>query len=384
MIKCTIIGLDIDREYAQITYYNERTQEPETISTEQQKEHYLIPVPADLFSLIEGSVELGLMSLANFLKTCVSEIRPAVQPENVCMMITMREMNAPWPDALRNACEMMGMKPENLFLQTHRESLVCYVLNQKKDLWYRDVALFEYDDTNILSYVMKVDYRTKPALVTVEKGCTLNLGKQGQMEKEQWDKARDAKFLGLIQETFEKGTFSSVYLIGDNFDKTWAVESLQYLCFKRHVFQGRNLYTKGACYGAMDRLGVGKKLNSFLYRSEDMVETNLSMQMEIRGKNSAYQLINAGINWFEAEHTCEFILDDTNEIVIYGKSILGEETESFSIVLKNMPERPTRTTRLCMKAKFIAANQCKVTIRDMGFGEFYPPSGLVWESVLEV
>lgn len=384
MMKQTIIGLDLDRKYAQITYYNERSQEPETVSVGAQQEHYLIPVPEDLFSLIESSVELGIMTLANFLKNCMAGIKPAVRPENACMMITMREMAAPWPDALRDACEMAGMQRANVFLQTHRESLMYYALNQKRDLWYHKVALFEYEDADILSYIMEIDYRTKPALVTVEKGRVLSLGKQGAMDKKQWDAFRDGKFLEMIEEIFESGTFSCVYLIGDSFDKTWAVESLQYLCFKRHVYQGRNLYTKGACYGAMDRLGAGRKLDNFLYHSEDMVETNLSMEMEIRGRNTSYQLIAAGANWFEAEHICEFIPDDTKEIVIYGRSIMGKDTESFSIVLKDMPERPPRTTRLQMKMKFIAAGKCKVTIRDMGFGEFYPPSGLVWESVLEV
>ncbi|MDO5538706.1 MAG: DUF5716 family protein [Eubacteriales bacterium] len=384
MRKQTIIGLDIDKQYAQITYYNERNLEPETVSKSDSQDRYLIPVPEDLFSLIESSVELGLMTLANFLKTCVAGIRPAVQPEYICMMITMKEMDTPWPEALKDACEMMGMHRNNIFLQTHRESLAYYALNQKRDLWNHKVALFEYDDTDILSYIMNVDYATKPALVKVEKGHVLNLGKQGKMDTNQWNEFRDEKFLEMIQDVFESGTFSSVYLIGDSFDKTWAVESLHHLCFRRHVFQGRNLYTKGACYAAMDRLGVGKKLDNYLYYSEDMVDTNLSMQMEIRGRNREYQIINAGINWFEAEHICEFIPDDTQEIVIYGKSILGEETESFSIVLKNMPERPDRTTRLQMKAKFIAAGKCKVTIRDMGFGEFYPASGLVWESILEV
>ena len=380
----TIIGLDLDREYTQISYYNERCTEPETVSIAEQQDRYLIPTPADLFSLIEGNVELGLTALANFLKTCISYIRPQVSLTDSCIMVTMKEMGQIWADAIRDACQMLGMAQGNIFLQTHRESFCCYALHQRRDLWMNRVALFEYEDAKISSYIMSIDYRTKPALVYAEAGKVLELGKQGSRSEKQWNERRDELFLQMIRETFQNDSFSSIYLVGDSFDKTWAVESLQFLCRKRHVFQGRNLYTKGACYGAMQRVGVGKKLDTFLYSSEDLVTTNLSMQMQIRGRASSYMLISAGVNWFEADHTCEFIVEDTNEIVIYGKSMLGGEPESYSIVLKGLPERKDRTVRLWLQAKYVAQNRCKITIRDLGFGEFYPPSGRVWESILEV
>lgn len=385
-MRRTIIGLDLDRESSQISYYSERSMEPETASIQENQDRYLIPTPSDLFSLIEGNVELGQMTLANFLKACIGYIGTAVKPENVCIMITMKEITLPWAQALRNACQMIGIRDEYVFLQTHRESFCCYTLSQKKDLWMHRVALFEYEDTKISSYIMNIDYRTKPALVSAEPGKSVDLGRQGRKSDEQWNEQRDERFLEMIQEVFQEDTFSAVYLIGDSFDKTWAVESLQYLWSnrRRRVYQGRNLYTKGACYAAMQRMEVGKKLDDFLYWSEDLVESNLSMQMEYRGKMTTHMLINAGVNWFEAEYVCEFILDDTQEVVIYAKSMMGGTPESYSIVLKDLPERPKRTTRLQMHLKFIAQKRCKVTIRDLGFGEFYPPSGKVWESILEV
>lgn len=385
-MRKTIIGLDLDRESSQISYYSERSMEPETVSIQENQDRYLIPTPSDLFSLIEGSVELGQMTLANFLKGCVGYIGASVKPEDICIMITMKEITLAWAEALRNACQMIGIPGEAVFLQTHRESFCCYTLNQKKELWVHKVALFEYEDTKISSYIMDIDYHTKPALVRAEAGKKVDLGRQGARSDEQWNEQRDAQFLEMIREVFQSNTFSAVYLIGDSFDKTWAVESLQYLFSnrRRRVYQGRNLYTKGACYGAMQRMEVGKKLDGFLYQSEDLVEHNLSMQMELRGKQSTHILINAGVNWFEAEYTCEFILDNTNEIIIYARSMMGGETESYSIMLKGLPERPGRTTRLSMRLKFIAQGRCRVTIRDLGFGEFYPPSGKVWESVLEV
>ncbi len=383
-MKKTMIGLDLDRENAQISYYNERCTQPETVSLSQQEERYLIPVPADLFKLIEGNVELGQTALANFLKTCISYIKPVPQMEDVCIMVTMKQITQPWADALRLACQMLGIRPEDIFLQTHQESFCCYTLNQKRELWSHRVALFEYEDSRISSYVMKIDYSTRPALVSAEPEEVLDLGRQGNLDAQQWDKKRDGLFLNMIREVFRNDSFSAIYLIGDSFDKTWAVESLQFLCRRRHVFQGRNLYTKGACYGAMQRMGIDKKTNQLLYFSPDMVTVNLSMQMDMRGKTGSYMLISAGVNWFEAEHTCEFIADDTNEIEIFARSMEGGAPERYSIVLKGLEPRKGRTMRLWLQARFTAQNRCRVTVRDLGFGEFYPPSGKVWESTLEV
>lgn len=383
-MKRTIIGLDLDREFSQISYYSERNMQPETASVVENQDKFLIPTPPDLFAMTEDAMELGVMSLANFLKTCISYVRPVSDMRQIYMMVTMKEIRGNWMEAVKSACEMLGMDRQHVWLQTHRESFFYYTLNQKKELWTHKVALFEYEDSEISSYVLELDYGTKPALVTVTPGKVLNLGSQGRRTGEEWNHLRDQWFLQLIEDTFAGGVFSSIFLIGDSFDKTWAVSSLSYLCRKRHVFQGRNLYTKGACYGAYQRLEQGKKLENYLYKSEDMVETNISMKMEMRGKTANYLMVSAGVNWFEAQHTCEFILDDTDEVVIYGKSMLDGAVSSYSIPLKGLPVREGRTTRLQLKLVFTAANRCRVTIRDLGFGDFFKPSGLVWESTLEL
>lgn len=380
-----IIGLDLDIKYTQISFYNEKTGEPETVNAPENKDRCLIPTPPDLFPLIGDSVELGVMTLANFLKKCIGLIRPAASPEDTVIAVTMREMTGGWADALRDACEMLGIPGTSVYLETHRESFCYYTLSQKKELWNQKAALFEYEEEQIFSWTMETDYSTKPALVSADPGKELHLERRGAESDGQWNERRDQAFLALIRELFEGERYSAVFLVGESFDKTWAVESLRFLCQRRHVFQGRNLYTKGACYGAMNRQGLGRHIGNYLYWSEDTVKTNLSMRMENRGKTTGYLLASAGVNWFEAGHTCEFLTDGTKEVLIYGRPILGDGTvQSYSIPLKGLPDRPPKTTRLSLAVSFLSAAQCRVTIRDLGLGEFYPASGLSWESVLEV
>ena len=79
---------------------------------------------------------------------------------------------------------------------------------------------------------------------------------RGEMEEADWNKERDRLFFELLKKLFERRTVTVSYLIGDYFSKSWAERSIQYLCFKRHAYQGQNLYSKGACYAAMERAGL--------------------------------------------------------------------------------------------------------------------------------
>ena len=239
-----IIGLDLEKDYSQISYYSERTGEPESVSITENQDKFLIPTPEGLLS---DRGKKPVEALADFIKKCLGYLNPEMDMTEVYMMVTMREVRQPWISYIRSAAEKLGIQRENLFLQSYRESFFYYVINQKKELWFHASALFEYNQSHISSWLMKIDSRTKPALVSVQTGEKIDLGYSSGRSSEEWDARRDQKFLELIQRIFREETVSSTFLIGDNFDKTWAVKSLQYLCRKRHVFQGRNLYTKGAC-----------------------------------------------------------------------------------------------------------------------------------------
>lgn len=380
-MRKTIIGLDLDKEYSQISYYSDHTGEPETVSIVQNQDKYLIPTPEQLFR--ERGKE-KVQELAEFIKTCMSFLNPVPKMTDVYLMITMKKICQPWIDWIRQACRSLGMSEENVFLQSHRESFFYYVFNQKRELWNHASALFEYNQSQIFSWLMKVDNRTKPALVKVMPGESVVLGNPAGRTPEEWNQKRDQEFLQLIQRTFQGEVVSSTFLIGDNFDKTWAVDSLQYLCKKRHVFQGRNLYSKGACYAMCRKLHMGKNLDTWLYESEDMTEYNISMQMNIRGQKTEYMLLSAGINWYDAQHRCEILLDEGNELALYARSMRSREISSFTIVLNGLPKRPPKTSRLLLNLVFESAVTCRVTIKDMGFGEFFPSSGLTWESTLNL
>ncbi|MDO4632942.1 MAG: DUF5716 family protein [Eubacteriales bacterium] len=381
-MKTRIIGLDLDQPFSQLTVYSEASREPETVSTTGEGQEFLIPTPKELFALVRRESKEATGHLVNYLRRCFGLLKSETDPAGITLCVTMREMKPAWIRTIQEAAGRLGIG--RLSLQTHRESFFAYMVNQKKVLWQHKVVLFEYEEQEIRAYVFSADYQTRPALVTVTEADKTRMSHKNGKNHRGEEGRKDQLFFELIQRVFQKDSVSCVYLIGEGFEGGWMNESLNFLCRKRHVFQGSNLYTKGACYTAMARAGISSALNAFLYRSEDLVETNLSMQMSVKGRQKNQLLVSAGRNWYETEGSCELLLDDEEELVIYSKSMMDGTVSSYSIALPDLPKRPPRTTRLELKFCYTAANRCRVTIRDLGFGVFFPSSGLRWESELEV
>ena len=86
-MKRMIIGLDLEKEYSQISYYSDRAGEPETVSIVENQDKYLIPTPEGL--LRERGKE-KVRDLAEFIKSCISYLRPISRMTDIFLMITMR------------------------------------------------------------------------------------------------------------------------------------------------------------------------------------------------------------------------------------------------------------------------------------------------------
>ena len=165
---------------------------------------------------------------------------------------------------------------------------------------------------------------------------------------------------------------------GEGFDQEWAQRSVKILCYQRRkVFFGNNLFAAGAC-GAGAEKYVLHKLKEYRYMSSSMVLTDVGMDMRVMGAPAYYPLIEAGSNWYECRATCELILDDAEELVFVVENMGDENKKRMAMALPELPERPVKTTRLSVSLQYISQDQCRITVKDLGFGEMFPSSGKVW------
>jgi hypothetical protein len=193
---------------------------------------------------------------------------------------------------------------------------------------------------------------------------------------------KDGSFLKILEETFRGHIISSVYLLGDGFDENWMKASLSFMCKGRRAFIGKNLYSKGACYAARAR--AQSRDWPFIYMGENELKMNVSLKVKNRGREEFYSLLDAGMNWYEAQGECEIILADDSEIDFWLKLPGSREAKVEKINLVDIPKRPARTTRLRIHVRPVSDEAVKLQIKDMGFGEFFKSSQKSWEYVMSM
>lgn len=313
--------------------------------------------------------------LAVFLKTSLQAagvIEPGLQIAGIT--VTTPKLTRAFVKNLRHAYELLGIPRGRAYLQEYTESFYYHTLYQKAELWSRSVGMFRFEENDVTFYSLSVNRRTKPATVSVREGKHMKLHEMAA--------DRDKDFARLISESFENEIYSSVYLVGNGFDRSWAGNSLKLLCRnQRHVFGGNNLFAKGACFTAREK-AEERSLKGYLFLGSDLVRHNVGMEMVISGSPAYYPMIQAGVNWYEAEKECELILDDTEELVFVVSDMESGKKNRYTMRLPGLPRRPSRTTRLGLKLEYDSPKNCRITVEDLGFGEMFPKSGKIWHETM--
>ena len=283
----------------------------------------------------------------------------------------METLDAVQVDNLQKACGFLGLPKEYCILQDYEESFYYYVMTQKIETWNRSVGWYSFRDRHVTFRRMVLNAGNKPVPVMLETPVETDLSED--MEQ------RDADFYAFVQNTLSKELYSSIQINGDGFDQEWAKKSVKLLCYqKRKVFYGNNLFARGACAAGAERL-ITHRLRDYRYMSRSLVLTSVGMEMRVMGAPTYYPLIEAGRNWYESSADIELILDDTDELVFVVEHMRESERRHIVMKLPGLPQRPNRTTRLSVSLRYVAAEECCITVKDLGFGEMFPTSGKEWK-----
>lgn len=402
-----IAGLEIGKDFSQICYYDRKEKEPVSISVKLGSNQYTFPtrlskrsraekwhfgIEADYFTMHEGEIPVDdLLSvwtkgepveidgewyraeelLEIYLKGCLSVLGVAEPARQIkALMITVPELNRALVRKLQKVCSRLKFTPGQVLLQDYDESFYYYVMSTRQDNWNRLIGRFSFENGSVTFSRMVTDSSKKPLLVTVEHGKTITLPKD--------EDQKDVEFYQLIADSCGSATYSSIYLVGEGFSKDWAVRSVPLLCKnQRHVYYGNNLYVKGACYAAREK-SEDRLLGGYLYVGNALVQHHVSMEMTIQGAKKNYIVVEAGKNWYETEHEFELILDGKEELEFTVHPLEGGENRSYSMKLPGLPKRPDKTTRLRVHVMYESSDTCMILVQDLGFGEMFPSSGLMW------
>lgn len=398
-----IVGYDLGSNYAQISCYSTgKEEEITTLSSVAGSQAYTIPLVLSKRQGVnqwfygsealryakeeEGILVENLLKLARdgepvqidgttldpvalltlFLKRSLGLLSQVTSTERIgALMFTCEELDPGMLEVLTQAVEALHLKTENIYFQSHRESFYYYNLYQPEELWKQGSVLCEYKENSIQTYSMECNRHTTPIVTYIE-----------EREFPFPIEKSDEKFLEIATRLCENRMVSSVYLIGEEFSRDWMKESLRYLCRGRRVFQGNNLFSKGACYSMMERLYSSENGQKYVYLGQDKLKTNIGMKVRRQGEESYQALLDAGISWYEAHNEMEFYLLEGRAVELLITSLTGKGSRIARIVPEELQEG---ITRLRIHVEMKDETHLQVELEDLGFGTFRTATHHIWK-----
>lgn len=420
-----VVGYDVSDDYAQISYCTLDDREPETLAQVTGSEQYNIPallckkhgvnqwfygkealkaaeagegIPVrNLLTLArkDETVDVGGESfdavalLTLFIRRSMSMLNIVVSPDYLeGVMFTVDDLDQRTVEIFLQVAANLYLKTDKIFFQSHAESFYYYTLYQPRELWTHEVLLCDYDNRRMKIYALNSNRKTTPVVMYMDiseypEMARADIESTADMDEDM--KARlDMLFLDIAKEQCREKVISCIYLIGDGYREEWTLESLKYLCMGRRVFKGNNLYSKGACYGIKEKLGIGSEGKEYAFLGSDKLKANVGMRVLRRGLDSYFAAMDAGVNWFEAKKEYDVILEEGNEISIFLTPLNGKEAREIHMELQGIEDRPRRTTRLRITMGMTSESQLSIHVKDMGFGELFPASGSEWTKTFDI
>lgn len=397
------LGIDINDKYTMISYFQLHMKEPQTLSTIMGSESYQIPtclgkkkgISQWFFGneakqkyknneaiLVEKILQRALKGeeiyiehekfqaedlLAIFFKKILTLSGMSYTKLPIeKIVITVDHVSLEYMRLFSLILNKLDIEAKKLMLIDYREAFYYYSLNQEPELFLYDVAMFDYRESDMLSCMLERNTHTVPQVIHLSQH---NYGKLFD--------DRDAQFKSIVEREFDGRLISAVYLIGDGFDGDWMKLSLAQICRGRKVFVGKNLYSKGACYGGVVK--SGQKEWPFIYIGANELKLNLYLKVVSDNKMQLHTLLTAGESWYESKGECEVILDGTPEIELYIQQPESREAHMELLELTDLPQRDRRTTRLRITATPKSDTRIHIAIKDLGFGELAPSTNKTWE-----
>lgn len=344
-----VAGIELGKEYAQVCVKTDSMKDAQSVTKVAGQEHYRIPVECNLEEKEE---------LLEFFRKLWKMAAPYAGKEPVEYLVFCLEENSErMRQMLSEIVQIYNISADKVRFLDKRESFCAYVLSQPGELLSHNALLIENHRGEKTKLILHKRARTAPVVAEVREVSEKSL-----------------------ESVFADHAISSVFLVGDDFEEEWMQQNLKILKSGRRVFAGKNLFVKGACYRAAQ---LKENRETYLYLGEDKVCCNIALKTEQKGKTEFAAIVEGGRNWYESHVSLEVLLLEDPELEFAIIPIHGNEKKTVRIRLEGLPERPKKTTRLRVELEFLGPSRVKLTIKDLGFGELFPRSDMVYEGELQ-
>ncbi len=333
---------------------------------------------ATLEGVCYQAADLLYYYLSNLLAAFLGEHAPA---EVDGLVVTLRELDVKTMDAVMEALEKIGISREKIRIISHTEAYLFYLLRQPVEILANMSCLFDLSEDGMTYFECRLTRGVKPQICYVtkeelEEGFNLNI-----LDTPQGMKLADSIMYACGDRMLGRKVFSSVYLSGKGFAHVdrWQGKFLPFLCARRRVFYEGGLFAKGAAL-----MALWKNPGDYIFVCEGRITTSVFMDVIRNGVHRRLILAEAGMNWYEAKNEVDLILENTDPIRLELLPAGQRNSKTVLIPLDSFPVRPSKTTRVSLKLQFTGENQFHISVKDRGFGSFFPSTDVEVEKDIPV
>ena len=404
-----VVGIDYTEEYTQISYAIQGMKTPETVSISFGEKKYLIPsmvskgkgndewlIGEEAFQSVKNGETCFFKNLLSkavwdevefiedteynyveifkiFAEEIIKILKRAVNNDQIEKIIfTIEKVNKENSDFIKQIFIDLGFSDIQIEIVSHSESLAYYILKQPKDIWTFDIVLFDFGSSYFIYRKLKVQGSKKPVIVKIEE--------EDLSEIMNAQTAEDDVFLKLLEERLSEESISSVYLNGIGFSGDWMTKSIEYICQGRRAFKGQNIFSKGACYGAMTSKLLDNSEYSILCNDRNKI--NISILIDEEGVKKQLYLMKAGENWYETGAKLEGFIDEDRKIQLIINNPFLNEQHPVEIDLSVFPIREFKKSRIEIVMIVKSEDEIIYLIKDLGFGDFFKGTNKIVEKTI--
>lgn len=398
------IGIDLGYETAMISLYHSGMKDVRTISAVTGEEKYQIPTallktengqifygeealrraemePGSFYqnlyenALREQSGGIYHQCLQQFLRRLIRfKDRFSFGKIPAFLSVTVPELTADAVRLLQETCEGIGFLKGNYTLCDYRESFFEHTCHQETSIWKKTVLLFHVQQEMLVMWALswKEEAKFCPVAIVQEEW---HFGKTSGIDARS-DTQMDTFFAEVLQEVQKRYEVSGIYLVGEVFEQGWLKMSLKVLQKDIRVFVGKNLFTRGACYGAFRRRQQPDW--KYRYHCPYQYAADVSLRIMQKEEEQEYFIARDGENWFEGETSLRFLYNGDPKIDFAIQKAGKEERKICSLILSDLPKRDNRSIRLLMRVVPKESNRIRIEVTEDGFGTLFAASGKKW------
>lgn len=415
-----VAAIDFSGDFSQISYFDGFMREPESVSTIYNDKRYLIPsvlwfsedgkrvcygdeavkcgksnkgmVIENLIGLFKKNEAVSIYGTEygpdKLIEKYFSYLLKLIKDNKDIgkiryMAVTAEELTERMVSLIFDILGREGFPKENVCVISHGESFLYYSLSREKELFANDVAMFDYNKYHFKYRRFNIARNRHPQIIdTLEEDFTDDLP-YSMMDSEDGRESADKILAEFVKSEFRTHVVSAVYLTGSGFYEDWMKQSMPFICSRRRVFKGYNLFVKGACYAAMEKAGCAE-YKDMIFKCRGRTYADIKLLVKHNGSDRELVLSKAGTNWYEAGAKTECITDGDTEVRFIIESPISGISRNISVDISGFPKRPAKTTRVGITIGYTEEDKCVLCVEDKGFGDFFKSSGIINRKVVDM